>query len=135
MGRPRCSAYRRPNPETCIDNPCPGATAPSGQNLDLCGAIHAEQNCLLQCNPVELETLFCTTSPCMSCMKLIAGTKCQRIVFLEEYPHPEAREYALKLGMEWCHIDRTDNPVCTVMKKTICEILGALDDAEDLPPF
>ena len=40
------------NQEHCIDNPCKGARLKSGQGLDLCEAIHAEQNALLQCKDV-----------------------------------------------------------------------------------
>ena len=36
----------------CIDYPCKGATAKSGRDLELCEAIHAEQNALLQCKNV-----------------------------------------------------------------------------------
>ena len=31
----------------CIDSPCEGAHAKSGTNLDMCSAIHAEQNAIL----------------------------------------------------------------------------------------
>lgn len=75
----------------CIDVPCPGATAPSGTGLDACEAIHAEANALLYCPDVrQIDTCYCTTSPCVSCVKLLLGTACQTIVFIDEYPHPEA---------------------------------------------
>ena len=35
----------------CIDVPCPGANAPAG--ADLCEAVHAEQNALLQCKDID----------------------------------------------------------------------------------
>ena len=31
----------------CLDEPCEGATAPSGESLEKCLAVHAEQNALL----------------------------------------------------------------------------------------
>lgn len=72
-------------------NACPGAFAPSGTMLDGCHAIHAEQNALLQCrNVYTVETAYCTTSPCMTCLKLLLGTTCKRIVILEPYPNLEA---------------------------------------------
>lgn len=74
-------------------NACPGAQSPSGTNLDGCQAIHAEQNALLQCRDVyEIDTCVAIVSPCLTCMKLLLNTGCRRIVFLEEYPHPEAGE-------------------------------------------
>lgn len=72
---------------------CDGAHAPSGTNLDGCQAIHAEQNMLLQCRNVwEIEAVYCTASPCLTCVKLLLNTSCQRIVFSEKYPHGEAQK-------------------------------------------
>lgn len=67
-------------------NACEGAGARSGTSLDLCEAIHAEQNALLQCkSPWELEVAYVTTAPCVTCTKLLIATSCQRIVFQEGY--------------------------------------------------
>lgn len=72
---------------------CSGAHAASGTHLDGCKAIHAEQNALLQCRDIYLiDTAYVTASPCMTCVKLLLNTSCKRIVYLEEYPHTEARE-------------------------------------------
>ena len=79
---------------TIVEYPhaCPGAQSPSGTNLDGCQAIHAEQNALLQCRDAfEIYTCYCTASPCLTCTKLLMNTSCKRIVFIEEYPHEEAR--------------------------------------------
>ena len=81
---------------------CPGAQSPSGTNLDGCQAIHAEQNALLQCRDVwEIETCYTTTAPCMTCVKLLLNTSCQRIVFAEEYPHTEAAGLWVDAGRVW----------------------------------
>ena len=41
----------------CLDIPCIGANSASGTDLDLCEAVHAEQNALLQCrNVFEIDT-------------------------------------------------------------------------------
>lgn len=70
---------------------CSGAYSPSGTNLDCCQAIHAEQNALMQCKDIhEIHTCYTTTSPCVTCVKLLMNTSCQRIVFAEAYPQPEA---------------------------------------------
>jgi dCMP deaminase len=72
---------------------CPGAHAASGTNLDGCHALHAEQNALLQCrDPWSIDVAYITASPCMTCTKLLLNTSCYKIVFLEQYPHPEAQE-------------------------------------------
>ena len=85
----------------CIDTACAGAGLPSGKGLELCEAIHAEQNALLQCRDTkEIEVAYVTASPCVTCVKLFMNTGCKRIVFLEEYPHSAAKE--LWKG-EWTH--------------------------------
>lgn len=82
---------------------CSGALSPSGTNLDGCGAIHAEQNALIQCrNPDAIHLAICTTAPCVTCVKLLAQTGCRRIVFAESYPHAAASEaYWATRGGVW----------------------------------
>ena len=83
----------------CIDTPCAGANLPSGTGLDTCEAIHAEQNALLQCKDVmEIHTAYVTAMPCMTCTKLLLNTGCQRIVYVEPYPHEAARQLWIKNG-------------------------------------
>ncbi len=70
----------------CTDSPCGGQDATSGEGLDLCMATHAEQNALLQCADVmDIGTIYISTSPCMTCAKLIANTGCMKIVFRSIY--------------------------------------------------
>lgn len=72
---------------------CQNAFAPSGSKSDCCEAIHAEQNALMQCQDVQkIHTCYVTLSPCLTCVKLLMNTSCQRIVFAEEHYHIEARE-------------------------------------------
>lgn len=72
-------------------NACPGAVAKSGTQLDACHAVHAEQNALLQCRDVYgVDTAYVTVSPCVSCVKLLLGTGCHRIVFAAAYSHDTA---------------------------------------------
>lgn len=86
----------------CINEPCKGAGFPSGQGLEFCEAIHAEANALLQCHDVyAIEKAFCTASPCIHCVKLLLNTSCKEIVFLEEYPHPDAKALWEKAGRRW----------------------------------
>jgi dCMP deaminase len=86
-------------------NACSGANAASGTNLEGCQAIHAEQNALLQCkNVYSISTAYVSTSPCITCVKLLMNTSCNKVVFLEEYPHPEAKKlWESKPGRIWQH--------------------------------
>jgi dCMP deaminase len=87
---------------------CPGANSPSGTNLDGCQAIHAEQNALLQCRDVyAIHTCYVTASPCITCVKLLLNTSCEKIVFTEEYPHKAAQELWVKSDRIWQQLDRS----------------------------
>lgn len=83
-GQPHCN-------EPPFAHACPGAFAPSGMNLEGCGAIHAEQNALIQCRDVDaIATCYVTAFPCNSCLKLLLGTPCQFIVYAERYGNMES---------------------------------------------
>lgn len=91
----------------CNDgHPCLGANSPSGLNLDGCDAVHAEQNALLQCRDVELiQTCYVTVSPCLTCVKLLLNTSCERIVFPEFYrSHERALELWMSARRTWKHL-------------------------------
>lgn len=82
-------------------NPCPGACAPSGEGLDACEAIHAEQNAILLLrDPWAVDTVYVTVSPCVSCIKLLLGTSARRIVTRQIYPHPQSLEWWSEAGRE-----------------------------------
>lgn len=71
----------------CIDQPCEGAHCASGTGLELCMSLHAEQNAIARLRePFQAQTLYCTTAPCISCVKLILATSIGRIVFASDYP-------------------------------------------------
>jgi dCMP deaminase len=85
----------------CLEEPCIGAEMDSGMGLERCEAIHAEANALLQCKDVEkIKTAYCTTAPCIHCVKLLMNTSCTRIVFQDGYPHAKESE-RLWTSMPW----------------------------------
>ena len=85
----------------CIDTPCGGQNEKSSEGLNSCMATHAEQNALLQCSDVmKIETIYITTSPCITCAKLIANTSCKEVVYLEEYKDTSGIEMLKKLNIK-----------------------------------
>jgi len=93
----------------CIDKPCGGQEESSGKGLNSCMATHAEQNALLQCNDVmDIDTIYLTVSPCITCAKLIANTSCKHVMYAEEYTNIEGIELLRKLGII-CSYVRIDN--------------------------
>lgn len=105
-GRPHCNEVTGRSPNPAYGHACQGANAPSGQALDTCQAIHAEQNALLQCRDVyAIHTAYVTTSPCITCTKLLLNTSCERIIFSDEYPHAEAKLLWELAGRLWLKLD------------------------------
>lgn len=86
---------------TVYSNACNhGQPFPAG--ADLCEAVHAEQNALLQCRDVDrIATAYVTHAPCQRCVKELLNTGCGRIVFRTGSEQPQARELWAKAGREW----------------------------------
>ena len=62
----------------------------SGTRLELCYAVHAEQNAIVQSARLgivlEGATLYCTHQPCVICAKMIINAGIKRIVYKDGYP-------------------------------------------------
>ncbi len=97
----------------CRDGvPCSGANSASGTDLDSCEAIHAEQNAILLLqDPWAVETAYVTTTPCTSCVKLLLGTSCKRIVAGSAYPQPQAMQLWVQSGRE-LFVNRYGSSLC-----------------------
>jgi dCMP deaminase len=64
-------------------------------------ATHAEQNALLQCdNTMDIDTIFLTTAPCITCAKLIGNTSCKTVIYSEKYADRSGIEMLNKLGIQ-----------------------------------
>ncbi len=72
----------------------------SGTRHELCYAVHAEQNAIVQAARLgavlEGATLYCTHQPCVICAKIIINAGITRIVYREGYPD----DFALRLLAE-----------------------------------
>jgi len=70
---------------------------PSGQRHELCNGLHAEQNALLQASlhgvSVSGAILYCTTQPCIICVKMIINAGIKEIALLEGYPDKLAKVF------------------------------------------
>lgn len=77
----------------CIDRHCAGACHKSGLALDLCEAIHAEQNALMQCSDINrIYSVYCTTAPCTHCLKMLLNTNALNIYFIDSYSNMHEAE-------------------------------------------
>ena len=71
----------------------------SGEDLDVCPAVHAEMNALMQCADVS-KVRYCitTTKPCRHCIKMLLNSGVQEIIYLHDYPHEGVNEIWEKAG-------------------------------------
>lgn len=76
---------------------------PSGTQHELCYAIHAEQNAIVQAAKlgvsVDGATMYCTHQPCAICSKLIINCGIVRIVYDQPYPDALAGEILKAAGV------------------------------------
>lgn len=75
-----------------------------GKALDLCRALHAEENAILQISylggfPLKETTLYTTTFPCLMCAKKIIANGIKEVVYVEPYPVEEARQMLESAGV------------------------------------
>ncbi|MBN2203979.1 MAG: cytidine/deoxycytidylate deaminase family protein [Thermoleophilia bacterium] len=68
---------------------------PSGERQELCRAIHAEQNAIIQAAlhgvAIEGATLYTTLHPCVLCAKMLINCGVREIHYLEGYPDELSR--------------------------------------------
>lgn len=69
---------------------------PSGQRVEICRGLHAEQNALIQAAkygiPLEGSTIYVTLEPCVTCAKMLVNAGIQRIVYEEQYVDQLSRD-------------------------------------------
>ncbi len=62
---------------------------PSGERHEICRAIHAEQNVIIQASlhgvSIEGATIYCTHTPCRLCAKMLVNAKIKRFVSFRKY--------------------------------------------------
>ena len=72
----------------------------SGTKHEICYAIHAEQNAIIQAaklgSSIDGATLYCTHQPCVICAKMIVNAGIARVVYEEGYPD----EFAMNIFQE-----------------------------------
>lgn len=76
---------------------------PSGTRQEICRAIHAEQNVIIQAalHGVSLEgcTIYCTHTPCILCAKMLVNAKIKRFVSFGKYADDSFKELFREAGI------------------------------------
>ena len=67
---------------------------PSGQRHEMCRALHAEQNAIIQAAyhgvKIASSSIYTTTQPCVMCAKMLINSGIKSIYYFEDYPDPLA---------------------------------------------
>jgi dCMP deaminase len=82
---------------------------PSGQRHEICRALHAEQNAIIQAAyhgvKIEGSSIYSTTQPCVLCAKMLINAGIKTIYYFEEYPDELALELLKEAGVELIRLD------------------------------
>lgn len=77
---------------------------PSGERHELCRALHAEQNAIIQAatyaQGVDGATIYITHQPCVICAKMIINAGIERIVVKEGYPDELSVQILKEAGLK-----------------------------------
>ena len=83
---------------------------PSGERHELCRALHAEQNAIIQAavlgQSVDGGSIYITHQPCAICSKMIINAGISRIVVREGYPDDLARDILDEAGLKVVTLDK-----------------------------
>jgi dCMP deaminase len=84
---------------------------PSGTRTEICRAIHAEQNVIIQAglHGVSLEgsTVYCTHTPCVLCAKMLVNAKIARFVSFGKYDDDRFIDIFREAGIQ---VDMKERP-------------------------
>ena len=90
----------------CIETGCirEKLKVPSGERHELCRALHAEQNAIIQAatlgQSIEDGSIYITNQPCAICAKMIINAGLKRIVVREGYPDELAVSILEEAGLK-----------------------------------
>jgi dCMP deaminase len=84
----------------------------SGTRHEICRAIHAEQNAIIQAalhgKTTEGATLYCTHSPCTICAKMIVNAKIKKVIVVKYYPDKTYEELFREAGVDFKIVNKPD---------------------------
>jgi dCMP deaminase len=90
--------------EHCDVVGCAREGVASGTHHELCRAVHAEQNAIIQAAlhgiSIEEATLYCTHQPCILCAKMMINARVAKVVYQQSYPDGTALDFLQQAGIE-----------------------------------
>lgn len=91
---------------------------PSGERTEVCRAVHAEENAIIQAaiHGVSLRdsTIYCTHSPCRRCAKMLCNAGIKRYVACSDYSDTEFRDLFSEAGIEFVVLSTPSTEITTL---------------------
>ena len=91
---------------------------PSGTRQEICRAIHAEQNVIIQAglHGVSLQgsTVYCTHTPCVLCAKMLVNARIARFVSFRRYSDDEFLKLFKEAGIKFDIKDRPSTAITSL---------------------
>jgi dCMP deaminase len=88
---------------------------PSGTRHEICRAVHAEQNVIIQAalHGVSLEgaTVYATHTPCVLCAKMLTNARIERYVSYGKYADDSFREMFREAGIVFDELPKPSNTI------------------------
>ena len=83
---------------------CARENVASGTHHELCRAVHAEQNAIIQAAlhgiSIEGATLYCTHQPCILCAKMMINARVIKVIYQQSYPDGTALDFLEQAGID-----------------------------------
>jgi len=84
---------------------------PSGERHELCKAVHAEANAVIQAAAYGISIkdadMYCTHSPCSMCAKMMINAQIKTIYYVKEYKDELAASLLAEAGIQLIHVPVT----------------------------
>lgn len=78
---------------------------PSGKQHEICRAVHAEQNVIIQAAlhgvSIKGSTIYCTHTPCVLCAKMLVNAQIERFVSFGKYADDEFLKLFKEAGIRF----------------------------------
>ncbi len=88
---------------------------PSGTMHEVCRAVHAEQNVIIQASlhGVSLKgaTVYCTHTPCILCAKMLVNAKIKRFVSFRKYSESAFMPLFEEAGIEFEVLEKPSSTI------------------------
>ena len=106
---------------------------PSGQMLDMCYAVHSEQNAIMNAlktgEDLKGAVLYVNTYPCVTCFKLTIQAGIQEVYYIDEYENEFTKQMAKEAGVKLVQLDGS------IYRTPVGSSQKTVDDLDTIDPL